>query len=261
MSEDLNNLPIPEEITLEAPVEEQERIIDEAPDPDKLRSEVEELEAKRQKAEEDAIYWRKQKAEARAEYFKGRDETPPPKTVATNEPKAEDFDNYDKYVAALVDHRTQVARKQWEDDLARKESERSELDRRSTLQAKLQEGYKKYTDFEEVAFDRTASHITPMIVDILTDCENPADVAYYLAKNRTEGVSISRMTPVQAARAIARLEIKLSTEPTKPKPIITGAPPPIKPVGSGNSGISKDPDKMTQKEYNDWRATQGARKF
>ena len=246
--------------------------IDEPPDPASVKAEIEALEQRRKKAEEDAIYWRKQKAEARADYFKGRDEPlqqvqPQPSTGS--EPKPADFPDYDQYVAAIADHRVKAARAEWERDQARREQEKQSQERAQNLQTKLQEGYKKYNDFEEVVFDRTAIHITPMVVDILSECDHPSDVAYYLAKNRVEGVAISRMTPIKAARAIAQLEAKLvngsansQSPPLPEKKPSTGAPPPITPLGSGGSGVTtKDPDKMTQKEYEKWRLSQGARRF
>jgi hypothetical protein len=279
----LNNLPqeeappppvdTPVEATAPETAVTEEKTVDETPNPEVLKSQIEQLKNQRKEAEEKALYWRKQKAEARAEYFRG-DRVPeskptlPPEVPGIGpEPKPSDFEDYDKYVAALTDHRVRKARVEWEMDTARKEQERNARQRSENLQTKLQEGYQKYPDFEEVAFDRSASHITPMIVDILADCEHPADLAYYLAKNRVEGISISRMTPIQAARAIAKLEAKLEgqppqtpTPPPQRKPT-TGAPPPINPVGAGKSGIQRDPEKMTQKEYEQWRLSQGARKF
>ena len=280
---ELNNLPQEEEVAppVETPVEDSsaekepvdEKVIDESPDPSRLKAQIDELEQKRKKAEEDAIYWRKQKAEARAEYFRDKREperiapTPPDIPGIGPEPKPADFDDYDKYVSALTDHRVRKAKAEWEIDVSRKEQERTARQKADNLQAKLQEGYQKYQDFEEVIYDRSAIHITPMVVDIISDCDHPADLAYYLAKNRVEGVAISRMTPIQAARAIAKIEAKLentaeATTSTNPKrKQITEAPPPISPVGSGKTGIQKDPEKMTQKEYEQWRLAQGARRF
>jgi hypothetical protein len=271
----LNNLPqeeaeapasTPEEKTVEETPEEKR--IDESPDPAALQAEIEALEQRRKKAEEDAIYWRKQKVEARADFFKGRDEQPPQQTAPPpgvgQEPRASDFEDYDKYVGALTDYRVKVARAEWERDQNRREQERNAQERHQSLQAKLQEGFQKYADFEEVAFDRSATHITPMIVDILADCDHPADLAYYLAKNRVEGVAISRMTPTRAAREIAKIEAKLSSQPATPPPQrkTTSAPPPIKPIGaSSTAGVQKDPDKMSMAEYEQWRLSQGARRF
>jgi hypothetical protein len=279
----LNNLPqeeaappvetpaeVPAPVTTGGQVEE---VVDAAPDPTALKAQIEQLEKQRKEAEEKALYWRKQKAEERAAYFRDRREPerqpPPPPDIPgiPPEPKPSDFDDYDKYVAALTDQRVRKARIEWEMESARKDQERSAQERAESLRTKLQEGYQKYTDFEEVAFDRSAIHITPMVVDILSDCDHPADLAYYLAKNRVEGVAISKMTPIQAARAMARIAAKLDTQraqtptPTPQRKPITGAPPPITPLSGAKGAVHKDPEKMTQKEYEQWRLSQGARKY
>ena len=240
--------------------------VDTTPDPAKLKAEISELEERRKKAEEDAIYWRKQKSEARGDFFKGKPEEKGPSAPAAlgPEPNPADFDDYNKYVIALTDHRVKVAKQEWDRENEQTRASSDQKTRMENLHTKMQDGFTKYADFEEVAFDRTASHITPMIVDILADCDHPADVAYYLAKNRVEGVAISKMTPLQAARAITRIEDKLtgSTPPPPIKPNTTKAPPPINALGSGGSGgLEKDPEKMNNKEYAAWREAQGARRF
>jgi hypothetical protein len=280
--EELNNLPVAEEAPPAPPETPQmteqpmskageklpEGMVDEPPDPSALQAEVERLREVKKKAEEDASYWRRQKAEARADYFRDRDrgvQAPPPADIPITapEPKAADFTDYDQFVVALTDWRVKQARAQWESESQRKAQQEATLHRQENLKTKLQEGFQLYPDFEEVAFDRSASHITPMVVDILADCDHPADLAYYLAKNRVEGMAISRMTPLQAARAIAKLEDRIvatrasNPAPTKPT---TKAPPPIKPLGS-SATVSKDPDKMTQREYEEWRRSQGARPY
>jgi hypothetical protein len=249
-------------------------VVDESPDPAALQAKIDQLKEVQKKAEEDAKYWRQQKAEARAEYFRDRDRgaTPPPAPPPADipgmapEPKAADFTDYDEYVKGLTDWRVKQARAQWEMESARKAQQEALQHRQEDLKTKLQEGYQLYPDFEQVAFDHTASHITPMVVDILADCDHPADVAYYLAKNRVEGMAISRMPPLQAARAIAKLEDKIvatrlgtPAPPTSNKPT-TKAPPPIRPVGS-TATVSKDPEKMTLKEFEQWSLSRGGRRF
>ena len=278
---DFNNLPQGTEVpptgeitTTPAPIEASGSIakgdIDVTPDPTKLKSDIEELRKQKEKAEADALYWRKEKARERAEYFKGGQqvERQTPLSVETPqvgpEPKPNDFEDYDKYVDAKTKFEVKRARTEWEMESTRREQEKTQRQRAEDLQIKLQEGFGKYADFEEVVFDRTATHITPMVVDILSECEHPADVAYYLTKNRIEGVAISRMTPIQAARAIARMEDKLVNAPPPPPPkkTTTGAPPPINPLGGANTaGAEKDPDKMTMKEFREWREKHGARRY
>jgi hypothetical protein len=288
MEEQINNLPQAEE-TAPAPAPEPETpppakaeqplskagerlpegMVDEPPDPEKLKAEVERLREVKTKAENEAAYWRRKKAEERADYQRMTQQSQPAKAEippSIPEPKPADFTDYDQFVVALTDWRVKQARAQWEMESARKSQQEAANQRQETLKTKLQEGYQLYPDFEEVAFDRSASHITPMVVDILAECDHPADLAYYLAKNRVEGIAISRMTPLQAARAIAKLEDKImATRGQNPAPPISNkptvkAPPPIKPVGS-TATVSKDPEKMTQKEYEAWRISQGAKRF
>jgi len=70
--------------------------------------------------------------------------------------------------------------------------------------------------------------------------------------NRAEAIKISRMTPIAAAREIAKIEVEIAKAveqqpPGARKPSnISNAPPPIKPIGSGKS-FEKDLEKMGQK--------------
>ena len=252
----------------EAPAEEAQEAageIDEAPDPAKLESEIEHLRKIREKAEEDAAYWRRQKAEARADYFKSKDAPQPAAEQAGvgPEPKPESFESYDDYVKELTQYQVKKARAEWEREAEQRTRQQSQQERQASLQAKLNEGFRKYPDFEEVALNPSATHITPMVVDILAECEAPADVAYYLAKNAVEGVAISKMTPIQAARAIAKIESQFTGQSAQPPPkrTVSSAPPPIKPLSAGASGPTKDPSKMTNAEYKAWRESNGARRF
>lgn len=260
---------LPEAAEVEKPPEPEVQApeVDEQPDPEKLRSEIAELEAKRQKAEEDAARWRREKAEARADYFKSlqgmrEEQPPPPQPKHEGAPQETDFENYSDYVQALTDYKVKQARTTWEADQITRQRQIAQQQRLANLHQKLAEGSTAHDDFEEVVYDRTASHITPMVVDILADSDNPAEVAYYLAKNRIEGVKISRMTPIQAARAIAKIETQLNQPAANPPKKTTKAPPPITPIGSsGSAALTKDPDKMSPKEFAEWRISQGARRF
>ena len=70
------------------------------------------------------------------------------------------------------------------------------------------------------------------------------------------------MSPVQAAHAMTRIEASIKAAQSKqPQPQkITKAPAPITPTKAGNV-VSKDPEKMTQAEYEEWRKSQGAPSF
>jgi hypothetical protein len=235
---------------------------DVTPDPTSLEADITALQARRDKAQKEAGYWQRKELESRRAAMQpapAMAETPAPATAA--EPNQDDFDDYNDYVGAVADHRVKVARQEWERESADKTTQENNNKRQADLQTKLESGYAKYDDFAEVAFDHTAIHITPMIVDILADCDNPADVAYHLAKNRVEGVSISRMTPTQAARAVAKIDLSYADGRPPPPKKTTNAPPPINPVGASNTVDGKDPDKMTQAEFNAHRVKQGAKPF
>ena len=237
--------------------------IDEAPDPESLQGDIEKLQEQRKKAEEDAQYWRRQKADARADYFKNREPAPQQPAAATQaaRPNPDDFDDYNDYVDKLTDYKVDQKKASWDREQTEKEQSATHSNKMQNLQEKINAGFQRYDDFEDVALAQTVP-ITPMITEILAETEEPADIAYYLGKNHTKAIAIGRMTPIAATRAIAQIEAELSGQQpvTKQTNKITNAPPPIKPVGSSNT-VTKDPEKMTQAEYEAYRLGQGAKKF
>ena len=250
---------IPSETPPEAPPVETPPI-DEAPDPASLQTDIEKLQEQRKKAEEDAQYWRKQKADARADYFKNREPAPQPEQPQTARPNPDDFDDYNDYVDKLTDWNVDEKKASWDREQNEKVQNQTHQEKMQQMHEKLNAGFQRYDDFEDVALAQTVP-ITPMMAEILAETEEPADIAYYLGKNHTKAIAIGRMTPIAASRAIAQIEAELSGQkPNKQPNKITNAPPPIKPVGSSNT-VTKDPEKMTQAEYEAYRHQQGAKRF
>ena len=254
----------PEPVSTEEAPAEPEPTVDATPDPAALHADIEALEARRKEAEEKALYWRKQKAAERAAYFKGRQEEPPtpapepePAMVA---PREEDFENYNEFMDAKVNFSVQQERQKWDLEAQEKERSREYQKIQAEFDVKFNRGFEKYPDFEEVALSETVP-ITTAVKEILTTCEYPEDVAYFLGKNRQEAIRISHLTPLAAAREIAKIEIQIANTPSAPTKKTTKAPDPIKPVGGGDTHPTKDPNKMTQAEYNAWRESQGAKPY
>jgi len=109
----------------------------------------------------------------------------------------------------------------------------------------------RYPDFETVAL--TGWEPSPVMTDLILTSDVGADVAYHLGQNRALAAQIAAMNPVEAARAIGRIEASLSA----PKPKLeTNAPTPISPV-RGSAGAARDPSKMSVTEYAAWRAAGG----
>lgn len=252
--------------------------VDTAPDPAALQAEIDRLEKVRQESEEKAVYWRKQKAESRADFFKNRVDVPPPQAHPAEDlgigampakPKQEDFDDWakfqeaqEKYLDTKISYEVNRANILADRETVRKAQDNAYQGRLNAFKEKLDLGYTKYPDFGDVARDPSLP-ITGMVRDIMTEFDNPEDIAYYLGKNRSEVIQLARMTPIQVTKRLAQIEAeikKAGPPPSNPNIKIPSAPPPINPVGSSHT-VTKDPEKMTQKEYEAFREAQGARRF
>jgi len=260
--------------------------IDEVPAVDKeaLSAEIEELEKKRNELKEKAalerekyIKWRDAGRDARAARFQQREPKPPPETLpdegeetrqpTVQRPIEEDFENYNDYVDALTDWKVEQKLADYDRKVAERSEETYLEEKHQEFRAKLGKGYEKYEDFEEVAFDEIVP-ITPFMADVLVETEIPADIAYYLGKNIPECTSIANMSPIQAVKAIGLIEEKLKGQSQEEEPVVkdqsgkppapkpkptTKAPAPITPVPPGSATVSKDPSRMTNEEYRQWR--------
>lgn len=94
----------------------------------------------------------------------------------------------------------------------------------------------------------------PMAEAIEDSDEGPA-LAYYLAQNPEIARAMSRLSPVQAGRELAKLEVQLVTERKKAaeKPVSQAPPPPPKIEGGDPGNVEKDPSKMTDAQFRKWR--------
>ena len=184
-----------------------------------------------------------------------------PRQQDANAPKQDDFETFEEYQDAHIQH--EVAK-----GIQEYQGQQAKVAQQGSLEGFIDEtttaGRDKFTDFDEVALGNHVPITAPML-HIMQDCDNPESVAYYLGKNLKETTAISRMSPIQAARAIAHIETKVNaagqTNPagkvtSAPAQKVSNAPAPVKPTGSTNI-ITKDPEKMTQSEYEAWRAKGG----
>jgi hypothetical protein len=75
----------------------------------------------------------------------------------------------------------------------------------------------------------------------------------YLATHSDDAERIANLSPTRQVQELGKLEEKLVTA-KKP----SNAPDPVKPLGQGRSG-TKDPSKMSDAEYREFRKASGAR--
>lgn len=94
-------------------------------------------------------------------------------------------------------------------------------------------------------------------IEAVFEADDPTKVIEWLAHpdNEDEAERISKLTAVQAGKAIARLELRIAEEAKAKTPKVSKAPAPLEPVrGAGNA--DKDPSTMTDKEFAAWRKAQ-----
>jgi hypothetical protein len=102
----------------------------------------------------------------------------------------------------------------------------------------------KYADFEAVALSGDVP-ISDIMAEAIRTSDSGADVAYYLGRNRAVAAQIARMTPIEAARAIGRIEATLTAPKARTE---TSAPAPISPI-KGKASPTKSVDAMSMDEY------------
>ena len=118
--------------------------------------------------------------------------------------------------------------------------------------AQLAEAKSRYADFDAVALSDEVP-VTPAMGDLIKTSDVGADVAYHLGQNRGLAAQIAKMNPLEAARAIGRIEASLQMPKARTE---TNAPAPISPV-RGSGSASRDPTKMSVPEYITWKANGG----
>lgn len=140
----------------------------------------------------------------------------------------------------------QKAVKQWRDDstayaeqqtrekvkqeLKQQDEEQKALQLQAQVHAREDRIRTKYADY-----DRVIDPIAPLLVenqtlrDYVTSNDQALEVAYHLGKHPEVLTEIAKMSPINAARELLKLEDKLKAPPP-PKPV-TNAPEPMKPVG------------------------------
>ena len=116
----------------------------------------------------------------------------------------------------------------------------------------VSEAKARYTDFDAVALARDVP-VSGDMARLIQTSDVGADVLYHLGQNKALSAEIAGMNPMDAARAIGRLEATIAA----PRPrTSTNAPAPISPV-KGSGTAMKDPTKMSFAEFKAYRESGG----
>lgn len=176
-------------------------------------------------------------------------------------PKAADFDDTEEYDVAmgkyqedLVDFKmaerdSKAATAAAGDKAVRRADDIIENFNKNVEDSKIKD---KHPDFEEVM--KNGIHIKDpdkkaMFRELILDSDQGPELAYQLVKNPEVFQKIQAMSPIQAAKEIAAIEIGLaSAGPVK----TSTTPDPLNPVHPKDV-VEKNPENMTQTEYEAWR--------
>lgn len=206
-------------------------------------------------AQREAEYWRQQA-------LKAAEQKPEPTQAdaPTGEPTREQFDYDDaQYMKAWY---------KWQRDQERAEETRTKQaeeaqKRHKTFQEREQAFAAAHPDYEEVA---KAEHvpITKEMAEAIIESDDAPAIAYYLGQNLEEASAIAAMSPIAAARAIGRIEAKLSAKPDVPAPTtppktVTRAPEPVTTL-SGSPAVTRSYEEMDMREYDETRRKERAAK-
>ena len=180
---------------------------------------------------------------------------PPPR------PKLEDFpDNYDAYIEALADWKTDRKLEVKEQENLRKAREWQAQEARravvETYSSRANEFKSKVKDFDDVLESVEDIRFHPDVQQSLLTYEHGPRLAYELARHRPQAEKIAALSmtnPLDAIRELGRFEASLTAgappriETRKP---FTAPPEPIRPVGKGSNGNVKVPlDEMSYRDF------------
>lgn len=164
-----------------------------------------------------------------------------------NKPRMDQYASVEDYVEAVSDWKLAKVEEQ---SNARRNQEI--VEKLSIKTEKIYSEAAKEQEFDRDTFDDT---VTPAIAQAIIDSDVPAKIMAYLGSNSDDFKRIVNLSPARQAAEIGKLEDRLAAGKVK----VSGAPEPIKPVGtrSGNGNVRLETASMD--DYIALRKQQGAR--
>jgi len=161
-------------------------------------------------------------------------------------PPIEQFNSPDEYAEVLAERKA-------EELLARREQARMQSEIIESYHDKEEDARIKYDDFEQVAYNPKLP-ITDAMAQTIQASEVGPDMAYYLGSNPKEADRISRLSPLQQAKELGKIEAKLADNPVVKK--TSSAPAPIAPITARSTGSpatdTTDPRAIKSMTTSEW---------
>ena len=193
-----------------------------------------EIEAEKQRNQQFALRRTNAKSKKENRQLKARISELESKASETKAPIAENYENYDDFIKASIDHGIKQGKP--------KEEYNPVSDYASELTA---QGTDKYPDFVQKAY------ATNEMLPVLEEFDNAIDIAMHLGQNPQVAQRIQQMSNVGMAREFAKIEAEIN----KPAIRTTTAPKPVKSIETASS-TSADTSKMSMAEYAAFRNKQ-----
>lgn len=182
-------------------------------------------------------------------------------------PSKSDYQDPDTYEQAIIDYSEQraqwIARKEVqqarEADLQarqRAEIESAQRAAHDAYMARVETAKQEYSDWKEVAESPDVT-VSPVMAIAIRHHPEGHKIQYYLGKNPAEAERIRTLPPPVQLVELGAIVAKVNA-PIAPKPPVSQAPRPIKPISAGESSSIKDPASMTMEEYTAFRQGKSA---
>ena len=161
-------------------------------------------------------------------------------------PSVDSFNSPEEYAEVLAERKA-------EELLVKREQARAQSELLESYHDREEEARTKYDDFEQVAYNPKLPITNEMAQTIQSSDVGP-DMAYYLGSNPKEAERISRLSPLQQAKELGKIEAKLADNPVVKK--TSSAPAPIAPITARSTGSSAtdttDPRSIKSMSTSEW---------
>jgi len=210
----------------------------------------------RREAERGLESERTRAAQLERELEQYRTQRQPEQTQRSDAPTLEDYDfDLGKWSAAVAEHAESKARALVESEFSTREAQRNHQSVTENFASKSEQYAKDNPTYvaDLTALDEVIQ-FPKETLELVYGLENSPAVAHHIAKDFELADRISRMSPLNAALEIGRLEARLSAPKAKP---VSNAPSPTPTIGGGAINPLKDESRMTDAE---WLAAQARKR-
>lgn len=203
---------------------------------------IKKLVKKNQQARQEADYWREEAMRAKNQQDPKSQRTQ--EKAQDAEPNADDFENYQDYQNAVIQHNIKKALNPALDEIKKSFSGSKDADdsqkAAKAFGARIKEFTKENKDYQEVIQSLNGINVDKSVEQTLVQSEHGPAILYELGKNPDLAADIAEMPPHLQMKEIgkleARIEARIEAKKNPPPPKTTKAPAPPSPVGGKSEG-------------------------